>query len=93
MTDPINEEKPSVFTFPCAFPIKIVGLANAVFELNVLAIIKKHFPTLTEGSLKQRPSAEGKYLAFTVTVDAESQKQLDALYQELTKCPDVIMVL
>lgn len=87
------EEKISAFEFPCTFPIKIVGLANDTFEGNVLAICKKHFPLLTEGSLKQRSSSEGKYLSLTVTVLAESKLQLDALYQDLTQCPDVMMAL
>lgn len=93
MTDHPAEEKTTALQFPCEFPIKIVGLANDTFELNVFAIIKKHFPQLSEGSLKQRASKQGKYLSLTVTVLAESKQQLDALYQDLTKCPDVMMAL
>jgi len=93
MTDHSPENPPSAFEFPCSFPIKIVGLANDTFELSVLAIIKKHFPHLAEDSLKQKPSGEGKYLSITATVFAESKKQLDDLYQDLSSCADVIMAL
>ena len=93
MTDHSPENPPSAFEFPCTFPIKIVGLANDTFELSVLTIIKKHFPDLAEGSLKQKPSGEGKYLSITATVLAENKQQLDDLYQALSDCPDVIMAL
>ena len=33
------------------------------------------------------------YLSITVTIEAISQAQLDAIYQDLTDCPEVIMAL
>jgi putative lipoic acid-binding regulatory protein len=83
----------SAIPFPCDFPIKVVGKKDDQFEQTVLAIFKKHFPNLAEGSLKQRPSQQGNYLSLTVTVYAENKKQLDDLYQELSKCPEVVMAL
>ena len=93
MTDKLADDQPTALQFPCDFPIKVVGEATEDFERSVLEIVGKHFPKLAEGQLKQRASQHGKYLAFTITVPAESQKQLDDLYQDLSKFPKVIMVL
>ena len=89
-TDPKTD---SVLTFPCEFPVKVLGKSSETFETAVLAIFKTYFPTLSEGSLKQRISQQGKYLALTITVKAESQKQLDDLYRALSSNPEVIMAL
>lgn len=89
----MNTTSETPWQFPCDFPIKIVGLANAEFEVFALGVIHKHFPQLTEGALQLRPSKDGKYLAITVTVLADSKEQLDAVYQELTANKLVIMAL
>ena len=63
------------------------------FEALVLEIVRKHVADLPEGASTTRPSAGGKYLAVTVTFTAQSQAQLDALYNELTRQPRVKMLL
>lgn len=89
-----NPSKPeSLIPFPCEFPIKIIGKASDAFEIAVLGIIRKHCPNLKENAIQSRASNQGKYHALTVTVFAENQQHLDALYQELTDCELVIMVL
>jgi putative lipoic acid-binding regulatory protein len=40
-----------------------------------------------------RPSKAGNYLSVTVTINARSREQLDALYTELSGHPMVMMVL
>jgi len=52
-----------------------------------------HAPDLGEDAIKTRASAEGNYLSVTVTVNATSRKQLDAIYQDLVDCEAVIMAL
>lgn len=83
----------SLLTFPCEFPIKIVGMANLEFEGIVLSILRKHVPDLGETAIRQRTSGQGRYLAFTVTIQATSQAQLDAIYQECSAHPAILMVL
>ncbi len=88
-----KDDKPSLLTFPCDFPIKVFGTATDEFETTALSIIHKHVPNLPENSLRSRPSKDNKYLAITVTVPINSQKQLDDIYIELTACPLVLMAL
>ena len=86
-------EEDSVMTFPCRFPIKVMGMAEENFDITVVNIVRRHVPDLTEGSVKSRLSKEGKYISVTVTVEAESKQQLDNIYLELTSHEKVLMAL
>lgn len=89
----MSEPKPSLLEFPCDFPIKAFGLSHADLEGRVVAIVRRHAPDLGEAAVSSRPSTGGKYTAVTVTVRARSQEQLDAIYQDLSSCPEIAMVL
>lgn len=83
----------TLLKFPCEFPIKIVGHATTEFEKTVLEIVKRHAPEITLSSHKMRKSSDGKYLSITVTIQAASKAQLDAIYLDLTACKLVLMAL
>jgi len=83
----------SLIEFPCDFPIKIMGDNCAEFEAEIVRIVRQHIPQLGESAIRQRASGKGNYLAITVTIRAESQAQLDALYIELSACKLAKMVL
>jgi putative lipoic acid-binding regulatory protein len=88
------DEKPqSLLEFPCAFPIKAFGNTSEDFEAIVIAIVRRHAPDLAAEAVASRTSGGGIFTAVTVTVEAQSQVQLDAIYQDLTDCPEVIMAL
>lgn len=79
--------------FPCEFLIKVFGFASDQFEKETLTIIRKHVAELKENALKHRLSKDGKYLALTITITAESQEQLDQIYRDLSANPLVLMAL
>lgn len=81
----------SLMEFPCSFPIKAMGIAIDDFDMLVVEIIRKHYPDVTEGAVKTRPSREGKYVSVTVTINAQSREQLDNIYLELTAHERVLM--
>jgi hypothetical protein len=83
----------SLLRFPCDFPIKAMGRAAPGFDSLVAGIVRRHVPALGEGAVSVRGSRGGNYVAVTVTVQAESQAQLDAIYRDLSACPDVLMSL
>ena len=83
----------TLFEFPCDFPIKIMGQATDEFRSLALGIVSRHFGTLAEDSIEERPSSGGRYLGLTITVRAESKAQLDAVYTELTTCRQVLVAL
>ncbi len=82
-----------LITFPCQFPIKIIGLADDQFEGIVIGILNQHVPDLGEGAIVAKKSRGNKYLSLTATINATSQQQLDVLYRALTNNPHVMVVL
>ena len=89
----MTEKTESAFKFPCDFPIKVMGHAADDFNALVRSIVERHAGTVLEERITVRRSSNGKYLAVTVTVEALSQQQLDALYIELSGHERVVMVL
>jgi putative lipoic acid-binding regulatory protein len=89
----MSEEQESPLKFPCEFPIKAMGKADCALDIIVVEIVRKHAPDLTEGAVYTRDSTAGNYVSVTVTVNATSRQQLDAIYQDLVDCEAVIMAL
>jgi putative lipoic acid-binding regulatory protein len=86
-----TEESP--LKFPCKFPIKAMGRADADFDSLVVGLIRKYSPDLMEGAVKTRLSRGGNYVSVTVTIHARSRTQLDAIYSELTGHERVLVAL
>ena len=80
------------FTFPCSYPLKVMGPKTEAFEQAVRDILLKHLKE-TPVVYDKRLSGTGKYLAITATFEATSKEQLDAIYQELNDHELVVMTL
>lgn len=87
------EEEETLLKFPCEFSLKAMGLAADDFDALIVEIVSRHVEEIGEGAVRTRPSREGTYLAVTVTFIANSKRQLDAIYQELTDHERVLMSL
>ncbi len=85
-----NEE---LFQFPTEFPIKVMGRDSESFRTLTLAIIERHAGPLAADRISERMSREGKFLALTYTITAESRAQLDQIYQDLTDSGVVLVAL
>lgn len=83
----------TLLEFPCQFPIKVMGKIDSELDLVVVEIVRRHAPNLHEGAVTTRPSKGGNYIAVTLLVEATSKQQLDAIYQDLTAHPHVLMAL
>lgn len=70
-----------------------MGPAEEAFEKAVIVILSKHVPDLSDQAVQRQYSKHQKYLSITANFEATDQQQLDALYQELTQHPLVVMVL
>ena len=88
-----TEERESALTFPCVFPIKIMGRTQDGFAQAIAEVVRKHAPDFDPAALEMRASKEGNWLSVTATVNATSRAQLDDLYRELVAHPMVKMVL
>ena len=86
-------EHDTLLEFPCAFPLKIMGLTDPTLAQRVLEVVLRHAPDFEPAGAEMRPSSKGNYLAVTCTFRAVSQVQVDAMYRELTAHPMVKVVL
>ncbi len=83
----------SLIEYPCAFSIKVMGVAIPEFRTKVIEIATKHDSQFNETKVKERHSKNNKYLSMTLTIAAQNREQLDALYEELTACELSLWVL
>lgn len=86
-------ENSTLMEFPCHFPIKIIGKKTGNFKTDIISLVLKHFPETSAAKISCKASQQGNYLAITAIVYTHDQFSLDALYQSLTKHPDIKMVL
>ena len=93
MADSTPDDDESPLKFPCEFPIKAMGKATPELEIAVLEIMNRHVPDLGEGAVRTRESRNGNYLSITVTIQARSREQLDAIYMELTSCEHIVFTI
>jgi putative lipoic acid-binding regulatory protein len=92
-TPEITPAQDTLLEFPCAFPLKIMGLANDALAQTVLDIVRRHAPDFEGATMEMRASSGGKYVSLTCTINATSKPQLDSLYRELSGHPLVKVVL
>ena len=86
-------ERETLLEFPCRFPIKAMGRHSDEFESTVKRIVLEHAEMWPGEDVQLTPSRAGNFLSVTTVIEATSQAQLDAIYQELTDCDLVIMAL
>ena len=89
----MNPQIESLLSFPCDFPIKVMGRTQSGYAQAILEVVRRHAPDFDAATVGMRLSREGTYLSLTFVVRAVSQKQLDDLYRELCDHPMVTMVL
>lgn len=79
--------------FPCEYPIKIMGPYQSGLRQEMLDIVGKYAPELTEEGIQERFSRNGKYISITVTIEATGEDQLTALFPDLKSTGHVSLVL
>jgi len=82
-----------LLTFPCEFPIKVMGLASAELKAAVLQTLYKYLPDFKEEQLKYRSSRNGRYLSITANIMASDQETIDKIYIEFNSNPLILMTL
>ncbi len=87
----LNTKFDELLDFPCAFPFKVLGVADDSLAEQVVAVLQQHAPGDYVPTIK--PSSKGNYLSVTVTVTAQSKEHLETMYVELGKIELVRVVL
>ena len=83
----------TLLTFPCSFPIKVMGGRRDDFAPTILAAVEHLSGPLQADQVEIRSSRTSKYLSVTLIVQAQSKAQLDEIYRTLTSHPMVKLVL
>ena len=83
----------SLLEFPCDFPIKVMGKDSPEFRAMALALIESHTGPLESERIKTALSRNGRFVSITVTVNAQSQEQLDDIYRDVSGHPAILMAL
>lgn len=90
---PSDAPAASLITYPCQFPIKVMGIKTDQLVPALTHIAQQFDPGFDPGTVELRPSKAGNYLGVTLTVTATSREQLDELYRTLSTHPMVKVVL
>lgn len=82
-----KEQSPPLIDFPCDFPIKVMGEAQASFAQTIIELIQTKQPAFNANNVEMRASSGGKYISLTCTVHVHSQHELDNLYRVISAHP------
>jgi putative lipoic acid-binding regulatory protein len=88
-----SPEQTSLIIYPCAFPIKVMGVKVEGLVRAISHIALQFDPQFDATTIELRESKGGKYLGVTITVNATSREQLDEIYRTLSTHPMVKVVL
>ncbi|MBE0463298.1 MAG: HP0495 family protein [Halomonadaceae bacterium] len=92
LRQPAVTEPPKI-TFPCDYPLKIVGDAADDFTACVCQIVVRHAPDFDESTLEVVDSRNGRFQSVRITINATSEQQISQLFDELKATGRVHMVV
>jgi putative lipoic acid-binding regulatory protein len=87
----VNDE--TLLEFPCDFPIKMMGRDTQDFRDTARELVEHHTGPLDVQSIKVATSRNGNFVSITITVQAQSQQQLDDIYRDVSSHEAVLMAL
>ena len=70
-----------------------MGRDTPDFRETVVEIVARNVGRIDNDSIRSSPSRKGNFVSITVTIQAESQDQLDRIYQDLSARDDVLFSL
>ncbi|MEM6405794.1 MAG: DUF493 domain-containing protein [Pseudomonadota bacterium] len=85
--------KEAGFQFPCDYTIKAMGRNDDTFPAHIMRLLEPHTGPVAPEQITCTPSRSQRYLSVSVTIQAHSHTQLDAIYQDLTADSAVLMRL
>ena len=88
-----ESESKTLLEFPCSFPIKMMGRADDAFSGTAVGLVEQHVGKVSANSIQTSKSRNGNFLSVTVTIDAQSQEQLDSIYNELSNSEQILVAL
>jgi putative lipoic acid-binding regulatory protein len=87
------DQEPPKLSYPCEYPIKVVGRQAADFVDLVVQVMKSRAPEISADSVAVKSSSGGKFISVTVTFIATGEQQIMAIYEDLKATGRVMTVL
>ncbi len=82
-----------VITYPCDYPIKVVGDVRPNFHEEVFDVVLRHDPSMTTERVSQKTSRKGNFVSISFMLVAHSQEQIEALFADLKDIESIRLVL
>ncbi len=79
--------------FPCPYTVKAMGHNDHTFPTHIARLLEPHTGPIAPAQITSKSSRNQRYLSVSITIQAHSRAQLDAIYQDLTADPTVLMRL
>lgn len=89
----MSQQEPPKIEFPCAYPIKVLGLNTDDFETVIIEVFHRHAPGFDSDTVLIKKSGKGTFSSLNITITATGPKQLDALHKDLLATGLVKMVI
>jgi putative lipoic acid-binding regulatory protein len=70
-----------------------MGRADAGFVDNAIRLIEQHAGSVSKDCVQTTTSKNGNFLSVTITIDAQSQQQLDNIYNDLSGHEEILVAL
>jgi putative lipoic acid-binding regulatory protein len=86
-------ESDKLLKFPCSFPIKMMGRASGGFSDVAVQLVEQHVGKVAADAIQTSESRNGNFVSVTITIDAQSQEQLDNIYNYLSDHEDILIAL
>lgn len=85
--------EPPLITYPCDYPIKVVGDVRPNFHDEVFDVVVRHDPSVTTDKVSQRTSRKGNFVSIRFLLVAQSEAHIRALFADLKEIESVRMVI
>ncbi len=92
-TESQEASRETLLEFPVEFPIKMMGRDEPAFHDAARQIIEKHAGELPDDAYRKAMSRDANFVSVTVTINATSQDQLDAIYRDLSAHQEILVAL
>jgi len=83
----------NLIDFPTVFRLRVIGYNANDFATYVMVRVRRFIPEVNEDNIQVRLSNGGKYCSVIVSFIAESEDQLQAIYENFTHDERVLFLI
>ena len=71
----------------------MMGRDEPEFRDAAVSVVEQHAGTIADDAIRTTNSRNGNFLSITITIEAQSQRQLDDIYRDLTEHEEILAAL